>query len=78
MHNCSPSLSPCGEAIDAFTINWAGENNYMFSIIVSDFKRAKMYTRGWNPGNAMLVICVMVATVMQERQLPNSGIDQLP
>ena len=27
---CSRWLSPCAEGIDAFTLSWAGENNWMF------------------------------------------------
>ena len=27
---CSKWLSPCTEAVDAFTVNWQGENNWIF------------------------------------------------
>ena len=33
---CSRWLNPCAEGIDAFTLSWAGENNWMFPPTIPD------------------------------------------
>lgn len=50
-HFCSCWLNPCAKGIDAFTLSWAGQNNWMFPHHTWYHKYLNMWTTARNTGH---------------------------
>ena len=77
---CSRFLNPGCEAVDAFTVSWAGDHNWMFPppYLVPHVLRHVRWRGGWNPPGPTVALYTLVAPAYYQAWYVEGVCNKLP